>query len=93
MKHGYWKLVNKIIRVADVVVEVLDARFPELARVHKLEKFVKNHNKVLILAVNKADLISAEALFRIEKEYSKENFVLLSAKNSKGINNLRSAAS
>ena len=87
MRQGYWKVVYRVISAADVIVEVLDARFPELARIEKIERIIKK-NKHLILAINKADLISNEALTKIEHAYSKENYVLLSAKNSKGINNL-----
>lgn len=88
MKEGYWKIVDKVVDRADVVIEVLDARFPYLTRIHKVERFVKGSKKHLILAINKADLVSPDSLRKIGSDYSRENFVLLSAKNTRGVNNL-----
>ena len=89
MKEGYWNIVNKVVGAADVVVEVLDARFPALTRIARLEALVKkNPGKRLILAINKADLVSKDALERLGSIYSKQNCVILSAKNSIGINEL-----
>ena len=53
MKEGYWNIVNKVVGAADVIVEVLDARFPALTRIARLEALVKkNPGKRLILAIN-----------------------------------------
>ena len=39
MKKGFWVVVKDIIRKADVILDVLDARFPELTRIRKLEGY------------------------------------------------------
>jgi len=54
------KRVLKIIRDADVVIEVLDARFPDLTRLPAYETLVKKLGKPLIIVLNKADLVPKE---------------------------------
>ncbi len=54
---GYWKVVNRVIREADILIEVLDARFPELSRNREIEEKAESRRKMLILALNKCDLI------------------------------------
>lgn len=54
----YHAMVRKMIKNSDVVVEVVDARFPALCRVKKYERMVQNHpRKSLLIAMNKVDLI------------------------------------
>lgn len=54
------KRVLKIIRDADVLLEVLDARFPDLTRLPDYERLIKRLGKPLILVLNKADLVPKE---------------------------------
>jgi len=86
MKKGYWIVVQDIIRKSDIVLEVLDARFPELTRIRRLEEYVSFHGKKLIIVVNKADIISVHKIKNLKKNY--KEYVLLSTKNSKGISEL-----
>jgi len=55
VKGEAWQRVMRTIRQSDVVLEVVDARFPE--RSERLEKEVKKRKKRLILIVNKIDLV------------------------------------
>ncbi len=54
------KRVLKIFRDADVLIEVLDARFPDLTRLPSYEKLAEKLGKPLIYVLTKADLVSKE---------------------------------
>ncbi|MDN5358506.1 MAG: hypothetical protein PWP76_349 [Candidatus Diapherotrites archaeon] len=54
------KRVLKIIRDADVILEVLDARFPDLTRLPDYEALIRKIGKPLIIVLNKADLVPKE---------------------------------
>lgn len=88
MKKGYWIVVRDIIRKSDIVLEILDARFPELTRIRKLEELAYFYKKPVILVINKADIISGAALEKIKDRYNNYNYVVISAKFSNGIFNL-----
>ncbi len=85
MKHGFWIVAKKIVRTADVVLEVLDARFPNITRITRLEKLAKDK---LILVINKADLVSKKTLDKIRTEFKNSKYVLVSSKNSRNIRSL-----
>ena len=38
MRKGFWTVAKQIIKKADIVLEVLDARMPELTRNKQMEK-------------------------------------------------------
>jgi len=85
MKHGFWIVAKKIVRNADVVLEVLDARFPNITRITRLEKMAKEK---LILVINKADLVSQKTLDKIKIEFKNSKYVLVSSLNSRNIGEL-----
>tara|TARA_Y100000031_G_scaffold82361_1_gene90728 strand:- start:67 stop:798 length:732 start_codon:yes stop_codon:yes gene_type:complete len=82
MKQGFWIIVKKIVKDADIVLEVLDARFPNITRISRLEKMAKEK---LILVINKVDLVSKNTLEKIQIEFKNSKYVLVSSKNSKNI--------
>ena len=50
---SFWRVVNEVIRDADVILEVLDARFPEETRNKEIEeKISKCRNKKLIFIIS-----------------------------------------
>ena len=85
MKQGFWIIAKKIVKEADVVLEVLDARFPNITRITRLEKMAKEK---LILIINKVDIISKKTLDKVKTEFKNSKYVLVSSKNSKNINEL-----
>ena len=82
MKQGFWIIAKKIVKDADIVLEVLDARFPNITRISRLEKMAKEK---LILVINKADLVSEKVLDNIKTEFKNSKYVLVSSKNSRNI--------
>jgi len=61
-RKKFYTELRKVLRSADVIVEVLDARDPGACRSQALEREVTNSGKRLILLVNKIDLVPREAV-------------------------------
>ena len=80
MKH--LKKVNQILKEVNVVVEVLDARFPNETRNKLLEKILRRKNKKLIRVINKIDLVPKKFLYK-ELSYFKDA-IPVSVKERKG---------
>ncbi len=58
MKHGFWRTVDDVINRADIVVLVMDARFPEESFNADIERMVREKGRRIIYALNKCDLIN-----------------------------------
>jgi hypothetical protein len=71
----YWSIVENVVRKADVVLVVLDARMPEQTRNKELERKISRMRKKLILVFNKIDLVSKDALNKLKKEYPGSFFI------------------
>jgi len=84
---GYWPVVKKVLKDSDVVLEILDARMPELSRNKELERKVKMYKKHLVLVFTKIDLVSGRVLDDLRKEYKNAFFV--SGTKNIGISKLR----
>lgn len=67
-----WRHVKQVIRRADVVFEVLDARDPMATRTKKVEAYVKKLGKPLVLVINKSDLIPRSVAEKWKKVLSRE---------------------
>lgn len=52
----FWKVINKVIEESDVILEILDARYPEKTRNLEIENKVKRAGKKLVYVLNKCDL-------------------------------------
>ncbi|MEM5777355.1 MAG: GTPase [Candidatus Aenigmatarchaeota archaeon] len=83
-----WGLVEKVIEEVDIVLEVCDARMPEITRNKKVENLVFKKRKKLILVFNKADLVS-EVFIKGLKKMVEENVVFVSCRKRYGFARLR----
>lgn len=83
---SFWRVVNHVLEEADVLLEVLDARFPEETRNKEVEYKIKIRNKKLIYILNKSDLIK-EKFSDIKLDFEPALFV--SAKENLGTTKLR----
>jgi len=59
---SFWDAVNKVIRKADIIIEVVDARNVEGSRNKEIEEKVAAAKKKLILVINKCDLVDIKKL-------------------------------
>mmetsp|Transcript_6640 Transcript_6640/g.5461 ORF Transcript_6640/g.5461 Transcript_6640/m.5461 type:complete len:123 (-) Transcript_6640:9-377(-) len=61
-RRAYYRELRKVMGMADVVVEVLDARDPLSCRCKSLEEEILSQGKKVILLLNKIDLVPKEAV-------------------------------
>jgi len=81
--------VLEVVRISDIILEVLDARFIEETRNLELEDFIKRQRKKIIYILNKADLVDVdEVTKKIELENIKP-YVFISCKKRAGATDLR----
>jgi len=57
-RPNFPKIVRNLVRVCDIVLEVLDARFIEKTRNAEIEKIAAARGKVVIYVINKIDLVN-----------------------------------
>jgi len=67
-----WSRIKRVVREADVVLEVVDARDPQGTRSRELEELVKREGKPLVIVINKADIVPKEILEKWKRFLSKE---------------------
>jgi ribosome biogenesis GTPase A len=86
----YWKVIEKIVDESDVVLEILDARMPELSRNDQLESLINRKEKKLIFILNKSDLTSEKILRKKFRDLNKINQTfIVSSKKKIGTKRLR----
>ncbi len=84
-----WRRVKRAVELADVVLEVVDARDPLGTRCREAERLVRLMGKKLIIVINKADLVPKEILEEWKRIFQKEYpTVYLSAKHRLGTRKL-----
>lgn len=69
---GFWFTVKDIMKEADIILHVIDARMPELSRNSDVEKLAFQYRKPIVVVFNKIDLISKDKLkeLREKNEYA-----------------------
>lgn len=77
---NFWGIVNHVVKGADIILLVLDARFPE--QTDNPELIDKAGEKDIIYVLNKSDLVDKKTLERWKKNYP--NCVYISAKEHQG---------
>jgi len=87
---SYKALVKDVIRKADVLLEIIDARFPDETRNSEVERDIIRLNKPLIIVINKSDLVSKEKLEKTKTRLSKiAPVVFVSSRERSGTTMLR----
>lgn len=87
---SYKVLVRDVIKKADVLLEVIDARFPEETRNSEVEKEIIRLKKPFIIVINKCDLVSKEKLEKTKARLSRiAPTVFVSSKDRSGTTMLR----
>ncbi len=91
-KKNPWKIVWDVIGKSDVILEVVDARFPSKCRSFSIEKkILTDPKKSLIIVLNKSDLIPREIGEKWVKYFLKQGIpaALVSAQDRLGTSKLR----
>jgi len=84
---AYWKIVNNVIKEADILLEIIDARLINESRNKEIEDKVKRAGKVLIYVLNKCDLVEKSELEKAKRKL--RPCVFVSAKKYLGTGLLR----
>lgn len=91
-KHrvAFPKLAKEVIKISDIVLEVLDARFIDKTRNKDMESLVKENEKILVYVINKSDLVpNIDELRKLIIEKNLVPNVIFSCKSSLGRFKLR----
>ncbi|MCZ7382223.1 MAG: 50S ribosome-binding GTPase [Candidatus Methanoperedens sp.] len=87
---SYQMMVKDVIKKADILLEVIDARFPDETRNSEVERDVARSKKPFIIVLNKCDLVSKEILEKTKSRLSKiAPTVFVSSKTRFGTTMLR----
>ncbi|MFH1587922.1 MAG: hypothetical protein ABIA76_01125 [Candidatus Diapherotrites archaeon] len=62
MRKGFGRRVDDVINEADILFEIIDARFAELMRNESLEEKIRARGKKLALILNKSDLAEKKTI-------------------------------
>ncbi len=68
---GYRMIMRDVILRADIILEIIDARFPDETRNSDVERDVKFSKKPIIFVLNKCDLVPKKILERTKSRLSK----------------------
>lgn len=85
----FWKIVDKVIYESDIILEVIDARMPNLTRNKKVEDRIRRKRKFLILVINKSDLITRKMRMNFLREFKSKEIIFVSCKRRIGISALK----
>jgi len=72
---SYWRHVNKVLKEAEIIIEVLDARLIEETRNQEVEDKVQKMGKKLLYVFNKCDLVNVEELKKKVKNFRPSVFI------------------
>jgi len=72
---SYWRHVNRVLAEADIIIEVLDARFIEETRNEEIEDKIRQRNKKILYVLNKCDLVDVEKLKQTAKTIKPSVFI------------------
>ena len=87
-KQKFSEMSENIIRISDIVLEVLDARFLKETRNSDAEKLIYKYGKKLIFVINKSDLADIQKLKKLIPE-DVHPYVFVSCMKKRGISLLR----
>ena len=87
---SYKLLVKEVIKKADILLEVVDARFPDETRNSEIERDIERSKKPFIIVLNKCDLVSKENIDKTKSRLSQiAPTVFVSSKEKFGTTMLR----
>jgi len=92
MSTPFMKQLEILINESDLVLEILDARFPKKTRNGQVEEKILRRGKKLVLVLNKTDLVSKQKILEEKKKLINEGqhrVVFVSAKEKNGVRLLK----
>ena len=83
-RTAFPKIVSNMIKICDVVLEVIDSRFIDDSRNIEIEKLVEENGKKLVYILNKVDLVDLD---KVKEEAERKNlfpYIVVSTKKEIG---------
>ena len=87
--QGFWRIIDNVIYQSDILLEVVDARMPDLTRNKNVENKIQRERKTFILVLNKSDLITKNMRTDFLKNSKSKEVVFVSCKKRMGITALK----
>jgi ribosome biogenesis GTPase A len=84
-----WDSVRDVIEMSDIILEVADARMPNITRNLAVEKRIVDGGKVFILVLNKSDLVTRRMMDSFLYHSKSKHVAYVSCKDRKGIGQLK----
>lgn len=84
---NFWRVVEQVVRKADIILLIIDARMPELTRNETLERIINERGRKLVYVFNKIDLVKENDLKKLRLQYKDAFFV--SGVNNIGLSKLK----
>jgi len=84
-----WRIVDRVIYESDILLEVIDARMPNLTRNKRVENKIRQKRKFLILVLNKSDLITRKMRMDFLRDSGLREAIFVSCKDRAGITSLK----
>ncbi|MBU0470707.1 MAG: 50S ribosome-binding GTPase [Nanoarchaeota archaeon] len=72
---SFWKHVNQVLKEAEIIIEVLDARSIEETRNKEIEKKIESEGKKILFVINKSDLVDLKKAEAIKKTLKPSLFI------------------
>lgn len=88
-RQEYPSLAREVISSSDIILQVLDARFVQETRNFKMEEYAREHGKILVYILNKADLIDHVKLEESGALKDLIPYIFVSCKKNHGRRELR----
>ncbi|MBM3231808.1 hypothetical protein FJZ21_00305 [Candidatus Pacearchaeota archaeon] len=88
-RQEYPSLAREVISSSDIILEVLDARFIKETRNFKMEEYAREHGKLLIYILNKADLVDHKKIQESNELEDIQPYIFVSCKRNQGRRELR----
>jgi len=88
-RQEYPSLAKEVIISSDIVLEVLDSRFIKETRNYEMENFAREHGRIVIYILNKADLVNHKELEESGAVSDLDPYIFISCKKNQGRRDLR----
>ncbi|MEK6894220.1 MAG: GTPase [Nanoarchaeota archaeon] len=88
-RQEYPSLAREVISSSDIILQILDARFVQETRNFKMEEYAREHGKILIYILNKADLIDHVKMEQSGELKDLPHYIFVSCKRHQGRRELR----
>jgi len=83
-------VLKEVIKISDIILEILDARFISETRNEDIEEEIKKRGKKIIYVLNKSDLVNLREKISEIRKLGIEDFIFVSCKKRQGVSKLRS---